>query len=343
MDKNEIAALLDTLCERPFAGGRDGEPPAVPAFPGHAARTLAGAEGSAGAPEAEATAALASILSGTASEAQCQRFQEAALASGAVRLEAQSALAFVDGLEQAPLKAPARLVEEALAPSGGAPARAQPGIWSRLARSRVGGRRGQLAAACAVMLMAGGLSWSLLWRPADFAADPVPVPMGTSPGAGSPINAIEAKPVPPPAATPLLRVAPGPPASPASTIAPLSAPPLPMSPAPVPAPPAQALAEPCAPRSFQTSEAGPRSKVEAKVAKRAPSQQTKTAAVTAPDPGCAVNGVGAFEADQGPVRAARPAVEIGASDPAAAAASAPAAAARPASPAKRPSAVEQRR
>jgi hypothetical protein len=354
LDKNEIAALLESLCERPFAGGRDGELPARPALPGDAARALADApEQQSESRPAESPAALASILSGTATAAQRHGFHEAAIASGALRLEAQSALAFVDGIEQVPLKAPADLVERVLAPGSVAPA-AKPGIWSRLAHIRLGGRRGQVAAACAVMLMAGGLSWSLLWRPAELA-DPAPLPVATSPKAAAPINAIEPKPAPPPTVMRSLEVTSDPAELPGPTVSPLLAPPLAVSPPPVPvpaatpAPPAQALADPCAPRSFTTSEAGARSFVEPKAAKPAPSPPSRTAAVSAPDPGCVLNG-GTFEADRnpqadhGPVRAAKPAAKTGRPDggPAATAASAPAAA-RPAAPAKRPSEFEQRR
>jgi hypothetical protein len=357
LDKNEIAALLESLCERPFAGGRDGEPPARPALPGDAARALADApEEQSESRPAESPAALASILSGTATAAQRHGFHEAAIASGALRLEAQSALAFVDGIEQAPLKAPADLVERVLAPPGSAASAARPGIWSRLAHIRLGGRRGQVAAACAVMLMAGGLSWSLLWRPAELA-DHAPLPMATSPKAAAPSNAVEPKPAPPPTVMRSLEVTPGPEASPGPTVLPLSAPPLAVSPLPAPAPvpaatpapPAQALVDPCAPRSLTTAEGAARSIVEPKAAKSAPSPPSRTAAVSASDPGCVPNG-GTFEADRnpqadhGPVRAAKPAAKTGRPDggPAATAASAPAAA-RPAAPAKRPSEFEQRR
>ena len=131
LDKNEIAALLEALCERPFAGDQDGHPLDAQAIASRAARALSHTDaeqpgaiaGQAEAGQAEAgraespgreAAALASILSGTATGAQCHAFQEAAVASGAVRLEAQSALAFVDGIEQTPLKAPAHLVEDRL-------------------------------------------------------------------------------------------------------------------------------------------------------------------------------------------------------------------------------------
>jgi len=281
------------------------------------------------------------------------------MTSSAVRLEAQSALAFLDGIDAAPLKAPAHLVAPVLAPAGGAPSRAQPGIWSRLLR-----RPGQqVAAAFAVMLMAGGLSWSLLWRE-SLIGDGVAVPPASSPQAETPINNMEPKPALAPAAAPapagssapsdsplqpvlpMGSVLPTQSDSPARSASPLLAPPLSASPglpafAPVPKPsppsPAQALVDPCGPRSVVTSEARTRSRVEAKAAKPAPSQPSRTAAVSAPDPGCGV-GVGAVEADQGSVRAAKPAARFDRGSPAAAT-SAPASAPYPAAPAKRPTAV----
>ena len=166
MDKNDIAAKLEALCDRPFAGDEDGHPLDAQALASRAARALSHTDaeqpgaiaGQAEAGRAESpgreAAALASILSGTATGAQCHAFQEAAVTSGAARLEAQSALAFVDGIEQTPLKAPVHLVQQVLASAAVAPSRPRPSIWSRL----LGAPRGQVAAACAVMLMAGGLS-----------------------------------------------------------------------------------------------------------------------------------------------------------------------------------------
>jgi hypothetical protein len=352
LDKNEIAALLEALCERPFAGDPDGRPPAVRALP-HADQEQSGSmAGGAEVGHAESpgreTAALASILSGTATDAQSQAFQAAAMTSGAVRLEAQSALAFVDGIEQTPLKAPAHLVEHVLASAAGARSRSRPGIWSRLS----GAPRGQVAGACVVMLMAGGLSWSLLLRPADLPAGHPAVPPATNPEAEPPISDVAPRPAPAPAFAPSAAPAFAP--APAPAFAPVPAPAAPvLAPAPSP-PPLQALADPCEPRSFAASEGGARSNREATAAKPAPDRQPKTAAVAAPDPGCAVDAgaIGAGQnpqADRGPVRAANPAAKIGRADrerPAAAAsapASAPAAgAARPASPAQRPG-PEQRR
>jgi hypothetical protein len=349
LDKNEIAALLESLCERPLAGDQEGPPPAIAAGASRIASADAVSTGQGGSQNA---AELAAILSGTASEAECRAFHEAAMTSGGSRLEAQSALAFIEGIEQAPLAAPAHLVEQVLA-SAGARSRATPGIWSgfrsRLAGSLISRRGGQAVAACAVMLTAAGLSWSLIRQPAEFApAGPI-VPAATTPKEAQPISAI----APPPAVVPVAVPAPAP-AEPT--------PPVPMPAAPAPAA-VQALADPCTPRSAAKSEAQAASDVKFRVTKPEPKQPPKTASLDAPDPGCADPGSrlvvnpaaeGAAgrnqKGDRGPVHADRPAAQVGRADrgPAAAAASAPASApsagaARPASPALRPSAVQQSR
>jgi hypothetical protein len=349
LDKNEIAALLESLCDRPFAADPQG-PPVTDASADESAPAPSSETPGAAAIQADdsgrAAADLASILSGTATPAQCQAFQEAAMTSIAVRMEAQSALAFLNRIDAAPLAAPAHLVAQTLAFAGDAPSRARPGFWSRLVHRP--GR--QVAAACAVMLMAGGVSWSLLWR-GDLTGDRVPVSPASGPQAGAPFKG---EPAPAPVALPG-PLTPMPPASPAGSelppqselparsIAPLSAPPLLVQPAapafaPVPEPPpslpspAQALTDPCGPRSVVTSNSRARSKVEAKAAKPAPGQPPRTASVSAPDPGC---GVGAVEANQGPV----PAAKIGSSDRSAPAAATRAPAYAPVAPAKRPTAI----
>jgi hypothetical protein len=352
LDKNEIAALLESLCDRPFAADPQG-PPVTDAGTGESAPAPSPETPGAAAIQADdpgrAAADLASILSGTATPAQCQAFQEAAMRSSAVRLEAQAALAFLNRIDAAPLAAPAHLVAQTLASAGGAAAPVRPGIWSRFMRRP--GR--QMAAACAVMLMAGGVSWSLLRR-GDLTGDGVPVPPASSPQAVGPLKVIEPAPAPVALPGPLAPVLPASPAGsefstqselPARSVAPLSAPPLlaqPAAPAfaPVPEPPLllpspQALTDPCGPRSVVTSDSRPRSKAEAKATKPAPGQPPRTAAVSRPDPGCGV-GVGAVDADQGPVPAAKPAARIGRSDRTAPAAAPSAPAYAPA--AKRPTA-----
>jgi hypothetical protein len=367
LDKTEkIAALLESLCERPFEGDPQGQAPGMPAMGSRIARALSDAEASRSGsaselPEssgpaddpARLTAELAAILSGTAAVAPCHAFQEAAVTSGAVRLEAQSALAFVEGIEQAPLAAPAHLLEQVLTladgtPAGGVPA-TPPGIWSRIAHGWLRRRPAQVVVAtCAVMLMAGGLSWSLLWRPGDLGPQGVAAPAGTNPKEAPSLGDIAPEPSPSPASMPAApqALAPAPPFAPAPILAP--APVTPPTPALGAAGSAvQALVDPCEPGGSAKSEAGVASPVEA--AKRAPKLPAKTAVVVAPDPGCAVT-PGAVEAGQnpladvGPLPAERPPAKIGRSDRAspAAGASAPAAA-RPASPAVRPAAVQPAR
>jgi hypothetical protein len=349
LDKKELAALLESLCERPFVDDQDGRLPAVQDIAQRAARALSHADeeqfgsmaGQAESPRAESqqaenpgrdTAALASIFSGTANDAQCQAFQEAAMRSEAVRLEAQSALAFADGVEHAPLRAPAHLVEHVRASAGSAPSRARPGIWSRLSRNLLGKPRGQIVAACAVMLMAGGLSWSLVWRPADLTPDGAAVPVATNPTEAPPVGGVDAKPDPAPALAPAAAT---PPPAPAPAPSPV------LAPAPVSAP---AQADPCDQRGLATPQVAARSAAEPKAAKPAPNGQANPAtAVAALEPGCGVN-AGATEAGRNPQAAVRPErpAKIGRSDraPAAAAASAPV---RPPPPAVRPGPVEQRR
>jgi hypothetical protein len=340
LDHKELAALIEALCERPLASDQEAQPPAIQAIAQRAARALSQADeeqvgsvaGEGESPPAESprtesqpaedTAALASILSGTATDAQCQAFQESATRSEAVRLEARSALAFVDGIEQAPLRAPAHLVEHVRASAGSAPLRARPGIWPRLSRNLLSKPGGQIVAACAVMLMAGGLSWSLLWRPADLTQDGLAVPVATSPKEAPPIGGVDAKSDPAPA---------------------LAAPTPPPEPAPAPA---QALADPCDQRSFTTSQVETRSAAEPKAAKPAPNGQPKpAAAVAALEPGCPLN-AGTTEIGRNPQAAVRPErpAKIGRSDRAPAAAAAAAAApVRPPPPAVRPGPIEQRR
>jgi hypothetical protein len=326
LDKKEIADLLEVLCERPFADDPDGRPLPVQAVASRAARALSNAdEEPSGSIVAQSE--LATILSGTATAAQGEGFQDAAATSGAIRLDAQSALAFVDGIEQAPLTAPAHLVEQVLASAGGASLAAKPSIWSRLAGVTFAKGRGQLVAACAVMLMAGGLVGSLLWRPTDLAPSHPAAPAATNPNDVLPIGVSGPNPGAAPALSPLSVPAPPP-------VAPTL-----VAPVPVPAA-AEALADPCAPRSFATSEAS--SIAEPKATKSAPNRPSRIANVSEPDPGCTGNG-GPIEAarnpqaDQEPVRAARPAAKIGRfdRDPTAAATSAPASAAHP-RPAKPP-------
>jgi hypothetical protein len=285
LDRNKIAALLESLCERPFTGDPETVRPQDIAH--RAAQALSkGQQAASNAQSRSGTdegsippAALASILSGTATEPQCDAFQEAAATSRAVRLEAQSALAFIDGIEQAPQMAPAHLVQEVLASTHVAPALAAAGggssFWSRFVPRR------QAAAALAVLLLGGGLSWSLLWRGGNYEGQTSPVaPAAFGPeepqfraGAPAPTGPIVTVPgdrVP---------VVASPPAASGGLIAPRQAP------AMLPAPPApdleHALIDPCAPPSF-VQKAQPLSDA----VKRAAPSPLKSAAVAVPEPSC---------------------------------------------------------
>jgi hypothetical protein len=366
LEKKEMAALLESLCERPFAGDQEGPPPAVAVAASRIAQALSGADAersevlTPGQPVAE----LAAILSGTATEAQCGAFHEAAATSGAARLEAQSALAFVDGIDAAPLAVPAHLVDQVVVDQAGlvaaarSRARVWSGVWSGLSGRFLGRRGGQVVAACAVMLMAAGLSWSMLRPTADTTADLAP-PRSVEPVVTAPkeVSTVDSAP-------PIGAVGPAPAVAPAAAPG-LSLPePKPVTPVRVAPPPAevQALVDPCTPR-LAKSEAQASSDVRFRVVRPEPKRPAKTADLAAPDPGCGVDtgsrlvvnpaaegtAGGNPRADRGPVRTERPAAQAGRSDrvPAAAAASTPAAApypaaARPASPGPRPSSVQSR-
>jgi hypothetical protein len=205
LDKDKIAALLDALCERPLAGNPEAAAADAQAFASHAAPALSrsGMPQSAamlGAEEGVDMAAdmdadlatLASILSGTATAAERQAFEAAAARSGAFRIDAQSALAFADAVEQAPMTAPAHLVDAFLVPdaAAGASAAASHGVSRAFWSAVIGGRRGpRWASAFVVLLVAGGLSW---W----FVEQPQPA---STPRSIVPIQANAPAAVPPPA------------------------------------------------------------------------------------------------------------------------------------------------
>ena len=108
--------------------------------------------------DGEALEALAAILSGAATEAQCRAFREAAAVSAALRAEAQSALVFVGAVHaEAAQPAPAHLIQEVLPAQGGSS-----GVICRH-RAGAGARAMPSAAAVAVVLL-GGLGVPLLWQ-----------------------------------------------------------------------------------------------------------------------------------------------------------------------------------
>ena len=172
MEKAKITALLDALCDRPLKDGRL-EPANLRAFCREAARTLSQSAATGAAPDSAAdtdrlTAALALLLSGTESDEACRTVEDAVLRSEAARLDAQSAIAFVDALEQSREAAPADLVDELLAAdqpvSAGASMRQgveRTGVWSRLGGKSWSARRWGLAAGCITFIFAGAASWTI--------------------------------------------------------------------------------------------------------------------------------------------------------------------------------------
>lgn len=182
LEKSEIIALIEALCERPLEDGQADPPAELQAFYREAAKALSQAGNASTRREPDTladadryTAALAALLSGSDAEPARRTVAEATLRSAAARLDAGSALAFVDAIEQSPQTAPSHLVEEmleadraaatGLAPRQGAGISAVwrwiPGAWS--ARTR------RMAAACTVLMVAGVASWSVYRLETDFS------------------------------------------------------------------------------------------------------------------------------------------------------------------------------
>jgi hypothetical protein len=191
VENKDIAALLESLCERLMADSEAGPSAELLAVRREALKALS--------PDGEAharpnrddiadadrlTAALAALLSGADAEAARRTVEDAALQSAAVRLDAQSAIAFVDAIEQSPLSAPAHLIDEILAADDAGAARSaapHPGpgpinIWSLIASGSWSMRRWRVAAACMLLLLAGAASWSLYWQGTNPAVEGGPAP-----------------------------------------------------------------------------------------------------------------------------------------------------------------------
>jgi hypothetical protein len=141
------------------------------------------------------TATLAAALSG--SDAEIARL---ALANQALRLDAESALAFLDAVEQSPQAAPSHLVEEFVAGKAGATAHGDTTTrapWRRIANGFRPARRWQVAAACLTVLFASAAVLSLRWGGADQAANPPASVAATDAASSAP--AVAAPAAPPPA------------------------------------------------------------------------------------------------------------------------------------------------
>lgn len=191
MEKSEIIALIEALCERPLEDRQAESPAELQAFCHQAAKALsqAGDASARRGPDTIAdvdryTAALATLLSGSDVEAARRTVAEATLRSAAARLDAESALAFVDAIGQSPETAPAHLVEEMLAGDRAAGTGLAPregagisALWLRIAGGSWSVRPWRMAAACAVVLIAGVSSWSAFWLQTDPTAGGSAAPM----------------------------------------------------------------------------------------------------------------------------------------------------------------------
>jgi hypothetical protein len=172
LDKNELSGLIEALCDAPLDGGTAPSAELL-ALRREAAKVLAEAGSDALADSEALTAALAAVLSGSASEAAHKALAELASRSAAVSLEAESALAFVEATEQSAKTAPAHLVEEIFETEAAAsPRAAAPSVWSRIADGLRPARAYRIATACSVVLLASAATWSLYWREGEHFVRP---------------------------------------------------------------------------------------------------------------------------------------------------------------------------
>jgi hypothetical protein len=166
VERKDIAALLESLCEHPLADGQAGPSPEVEAFRREAAKALW--QANAVRPEesditdaAPLREALAALLSETGGEAARRTVADAVLQSPAARLDVQSVLAFVGAIEHSPQSAPARLVDEILARDGARSAGSvavrehagRANIWSLIVGRSWPAQGWRVAALCTVLLM----------------------------------------------------------------------------------------------------------------------------------------------------------------------------------------------
>jgi TPR repeat protein len=168
VEKNDITNLIETLCEVTPDGTAEASN-GLQALRREAARALFDLS-AADEDDDRLTAVLATLLSSSGTEAARQAFVNRATGSAAVRLEAESALAFVEAVEQSTEVAPAHLVEElasaVASPVGGAT------LWSRIADGFRPAQRWRVVAACVVVLVASGASLSLYRETQDRVTNP---------------------------------------------------------------------------------------------------------------------------------------------------------------------------
>jgi hypothetical protein len=189
VDKREIIALLDALSERPLAGDA-GASARLTAFCREAVAALAQDERAADrgietvADTDAVTATLAALISDTADVQARELFAAAAAHSAALRLDAESARAYLAAVDASPRQAPAHLVAEFTAGAGGAAPRAGASGAGPLARIAGGdwlASNWRTATACAVLVVGVGITASLLWPAPQRDGAPAPVAKTASP------------------------------------------------------------------------------------------------------------------------------------------------------------------
>ncbi len=175
MDKNEMARLVEALCEAPMDGAA--EPSAeLAALRREAAKLLAEAGDNPGDADAQ-IAALAASLSGSFGEVAPDTFAELVPRFASARLDVESATAFVEIMERSAGTAPADLVAEFSGAEAAAGLRPTENVWSRIAHGLRPARLSRIAAACAMIVVASAASWSVYWHEHDheqLAAPPAP-------------------------------------------------------------------------------------------------------------------------------------------------------------------------
>lgn len=177
METREIIALLESLCEQPFAGEGADPSDRLQALRREALGLLSRAgQGETRETVVETerlTALLATLISGEGDAPAREKFAEAMARSATLRLDAESALAYVDAIERSGDAAPAHLLDELVAgeeQSGAGPWRSPPPV-----RTTWLVRRWRPASAFAVVLVAVGATLSL-YQPSNDGGSAPPSP-----------------------------------------------------------------------------------------------------------------------------------------------------------------------
>lgn len=199
MRTDEIIALLEDMCERPLDTAADST--ALRAFCREAVRRLELDRAEAGVTEASGeaealTALLATVISGRGTDADRAALSAALSRATSLRLEASAATSFIEAIAHAPHSAPADLVDELVAEGNAkaVPARARRWFVPSLRRA---------VAACAVVVVAAGATWSIhRWQqePAESADDVVLKKSAPLKPLNSTVTAPAQTPAPPPPA-----------------------------------------------------------------------------------------------------------------------------------------------